>query len=176
MECDDVGVPDAAEDVDLGEEALAELAAQPLHGDLLHRHLRAPRPVPPQPHLRVRPRPDRPQQLVLPDPPPAAAAAPAAGAVPHRSRVKSETYRAVAGLAGTAPPRRRDAAAGRSNRVVAAKRRREKETGPGRVHPRRGRPPMVIPIRCSYKIPTSLARFSLLEFDMPIYVGHKSNI
>ena len=42
--------------------------------------------------------------------------------------------------------------------------------------PAAGPAPMVIPIRCSYKIPTSLARFSLLEFDMPIYVGHKSNI
>lgn len=87
MECDDVVVSDAAEDVDLGEEALAELAAEPLHGDLLHRHLRAPRPVPPQPHLRVGPRPDRPKQLVLPHPPPAPATA--AGAVRHRSRVKS---------------------------------------------------------------------------------------
>lgn len=86
VECDDVIVPDATEDVDLGEEALAELVAETVHGDLLDRYLRAPRPVPPQPHLRVRPRPDRPQQLVLPHPPHGTAAA--AGAVPHRSRVQ----------------------------------------------------------------------------------------
>jgi len=86
VECDDVIMSDATEDVDLGEQALAELVAETLHGDLLHRHLRAPRPVPPQPHLRVGARPDRPQQLVLPHPPSGPAAA--AGAVPHRSRVQ----------------------------------------------------------------------------------------
>lgn len=77
VEGNDVGVADAAEDVDLGEDAVAELAAepQPLHGDLLHGHLRAPCAVPPQPHLRVGPRPDRPHQHVLPHPPPAPAPA-----------------------------------------------------------------------------------------------------
>ncbi|BAS83442.1 Os03g0268250 [Oryza sativa Japonica Group] len=78
---------DAPEDVDLGEEALAELAAKPLHGDLLQGHLRAPRAVLPEPDPRVRPRPDLPHQHVVPYPPhaassPSPAAAPR-GAVPH---------------------------------------------------------------------------------------------
>jgi hypothetical protein len=99
VERDDVGVVDAAKDVDLGKQALTELAAEPIHGDLLHCHLRVPNHVPPQEHLRVRPRPDRPQQLVLPHhaPPPPTAGA---GAVPHRAPAQLVAY-----LVATTPAR-----------------------------------------------------------------------
>lgn len=73
MQLDDVRVIDPLQDPDLRQEADLQLLVQPLHHDLLDRHLRAMDPVPPVPDDGERSGSDLPPDYVVSDNPRSAA-------------------------------------------------------------------------------------------------------